>query len=611
LYPRLFSKVSVMATVRVDSEVGAGSLPGIVIAYKSDATIIYGLYYNKNTNKITFAVKGTSINLSTDIDIELGREYHIVATYDGSIAYLYVDGERQATTDSASFTIDYDDFQSFSIGKYYSNSHLLNGKISDVKIFDRTLSAEDVANYYDNSMFKYEDDILVELPMTEEYHSRFYAKNKHSIGVPKLDNLPAALNINNQTVLPSARYRGNDATPTSWPAWEYGETLSITGVGSDPIVGSEAPFLGRDDTSVKGNADKYYRNGSTQISIINTNDFVVEYVVKGPSSGNQVTIASNWFLNIGMSVQFLTSGQANVYWRQVADGVDLTVGSTSTEIVANAYHHIIFFADRSGAATMYVNGELTSTVDISSFDGTSLFNTNPYFALIGRYDNAQVFDSNITYYSHWIASDMINPSERESVAKQRYNQLFQGSNGKLGNFAESYMPTKLDHKRGYKFDGSNDRITFNDLGYSGDWSITICFKKDLDSALNRYLVGFLNTIDVEAGILIYGGTEDLRFYDAASAFSSAKSLESGKIHTLTMTYKSSNDEVVYYLNGNLLQTFSSGYSFDLRSIFIGSRFGTGNFEGDVYEFEIHKKILSPIQIRDLHSKMLRRINRNN
>jgi hypothetical protein len=85
--------------------------------------------------------------LSSNISWASGVWHHIAGKFDGSSKTLYVDGTKVATTNgSETFQIMSDIY----IGAKYDISNFFTGKINDVRIYERSLSDNDIYNVYMN-----------------------------------------------------------------------------------------------------------------------------------------------------------------------------------------------------------------------------------------------------------------------------------------------------------------------------------------------------------------------------------------------------------------------------------------------------------------------------
>ena len=75
-----------------------------------------------------------------------GNWHHVVATYDGSVAKVYLDGNLIGTGSAGAVSTN---SGNFAIGAYNNGvDALFNGSIDQVRIFDKAISAEDVATLY-------------------------------------------------------------------------------------------------------------------------------------------------------------------------------------------------------------------------------------------------------------------------------------------------------------------------------------------------------------------------------------------------------------------------------------------------------------------------------
>jgi hypothetical protein len=85
--------------------------------------------------------------------VEIGKYYHVVGSYDGTTARLYVNG-RQVAEQVHGQPLDYDT-RPVTIGAYERSElgRQMNGAIDEVKIYNRTLSGAEVkANYLSGAM---------------------------------------------------------------------------------------------------------------------------------------------------------------------------------------------------------------------------------------------------------------------------------------------------------------------------------------------------------------------------------------------------------------------------------------------------------------------------
>ena len=105
----------------------------------------------RTTQKIEFLIYNgpcTWVTARSNEALSYGRYYHVVGTYDGTTARLYIDGVLQTTTGSGS-AISYPASvaQNFAVGKYSTNAYS-SSVIDDVRIYNRALSASEIYTLY-------------------------------------------------------------------------------------------------------------------------------------------------------------------------------------------------------------------------------------------------------------------------------------------------------------------------------------------------------------------------------------------------------------------------------------------------------------------------------
>ncbi len=112
-----------------------------------------------NTNYIrnTFGTSSSSSSdLITSIPFSKSRWYHVVFVRSQTTNTVYVNGNYDNSNNYSGYHIDDSDY--LMVGTYHDNYGIVNslnrslkGKIDDIRIYNRTLSASEVKNLYDNS----------------------------------------------------------------------------------------------------------------------------------------------------------------------------------------------------------------------------------------------------------------------------------------------------------------------------------------------------------------------------------------------------------------------------------------------------------------------------
>lgn len=246
-------------------------------------------------------------------------------------------------------------------------------------------------------------------------------------GVHRLAETPML--INGLAPDPSDRRAGLDALVATWPAYGFGETLSITGAGAAPVTGLSSPLLGPRDGAVEGKGGKSYVGASATIGNPGTDDVTWEIYYRAPLSST-VALASKrqapasdlkgWTL-------YATSTQLRL-------GVD--VGGTDTDVllaahVAGTWNHALIPWDRSENSTngliTYLNAVAQAGLNLSAYAAT----INPTDPLrIGSQYGTLIWDAGLMIgffamrqAATWHPGGAANPTAWQEVAKQRWALL--------------------------------------------------------------------------------------------------------------------------------------------------------------------------------------------
>lgn len=235
---------------------------------------------------------------------------------------------------------------------------------------------------------------------------------------PSVANLPAALTINSVTVYPTLRYKGGDAGAVSWPAWGYGETLTLQ-AGTAPSYNQGSPLLGPAgiDDSVKFNAGGNYRATGTTGNVA-LEDFVVE-VLFTFAGGSAARVVARRNGPGGWLFMEVTSTTVEFY---------LNIGATACELISlttlnpGAIYHVMGFFDRSGSGGLYINAVYHGAVSLATITGDM---TTTALLDIGADSNGSSLPctSNVHYTAMWKQSAWLDTHLQATVAKTRFAQL--------------------------------------------------------------------------------------------------------------------------------------------------------------------------------------------
>lgn len=231
-----------------------------------------------------------------------------------------------------------------------------------------------------------------------------------------VDNLDPSLTINSQTVTPSFRYKGGDATGTTWDEWDSGEQLTLQ-VGTAPTLNEGSPLLGSNDDSVLFNGGGYYQTAGSSNGQIATGDFVLEAIVKAETSALLTFMGTR-----STATGWMMSQNTDKFSLILNDGGGNTTVNSGVVAADGSWYHVMIFADRSGSAQVYVNGAVSDgAVDISSQQDS--LNVANKFNVGARGGGGLPSLNNVAYISMWEQSAWLDTHLQTAVAKERFQKL--------------------------------------------------------------------------------------------------------------------------------------------------------------------------------------------
>lgn len=102
----------------------------------------YELIFN-NSGGVRFHTSNQSIDSTTSLSADVW--YHIVGTYDGSTARIYINGSLDASGSTSRNT----NTVNWRIGRSAWGGNYHNGKISNIRLYNKALTASEVLQNYD------------------------------------------------------------------------------------------------------------------------------------------------------------------------------------------------------------------------------------------------------------------------------------------------------------------------------------------------------------------------------------------------------------------------------------------------------------------------------
>ena len=147
--PNLFSVETVFYHTAHSSDTNIGHI--LVMPYNGYNAWIYSL--NGTDSKLqlrhhNYSASSTSYNVAYTTGLDLNKWYHTMATDDGTNVKLYVNGELVKTQASATSTTN--GTMTCKVGSWPTSNTSFAGDIPVVKIYNRALTAQEVASNYNH-----------------------------------------------------------------------------------------------------------------------------------------------------------------------------------------------------------------------------------------------------------------------------------------------------------------------------------------------------------------------------------------------------------------------------------------------------------------------------
>jgi len=104
----------------------------------------------KSDNKAYFFLhEGHKREIASKTVLDIGKWYHIVGTYDGSIMKIFINGIMENSTTDVGSSILTNANVPVSIGRATEYNEFFNGLIDEVRIYNRALSEEEIKRLYE------------------------------------------------------------------------------------------------------------------------------------------------------------------------------------------------------------------------------------------------------------------------------------------------------------------------------------------------------------------------------------------------------------------------------------------------------------------------------
>ena len=236
--------------------------------------------------------------------------------------------------------------------------------------------------------------------------------------IKTITNLTPGITINSITKNPEARYKGEDATVSSWPAWIYGNALPTYSVGSDPTMNQTTPLNGSADKAVLFNSGKYYRYTDNLYLDITTQDIYIEALIE---SGNATTLF-HYLSKYSTNGWYFYWSNATLKFVLTLDDADSAANAVlSNACSQNTWYFVQACCNRDegslNGSVIYVNGSGGTGANLAN-ESASLTSATP--ALIGFSSYKKIAYIGIWFQDNWFSAGATGKSEMDALAAQRW-----------------------------------------------------------------------------------------------------------------------------------------------------------------------------------------------
>ena len=319
------SSLDVTDAITIEAWVKPTTLLGVhrIVSNFDDLDSTYdGYAITQNINRLELQVYNNHVGqqptLST-VFLTINWNHIVMVFYNGT-ATGYINGESEIETGFPS-TIGTCS-SNFQIGRYQDDSYHFNGTIDEVRIYNTSLSADQVLERYHSSRYKYYDDSLV-LALNFNNNSAIGDNSSYAIDISKYGN--------NGTF-----YGTTNGTLPIYTTGKFGKALQFDGIDDYVDCGNDSSLDITDAITIEGWIKPNVVDSWSQSSII-THLGAGKY---------------RWKIGIDNTTQL----RFDIYKNQTT-----VVSPSGGTLVAGSWHHIVGISDGVNAK-IYLDGTFISSL---------------------------------------------------------------------------------------------------------------------------------------------------------------------------------------------------------------------------------------------------------
>ncbi len=573
----------------------------------------YGVYISSGDQlifKIGDGVQTYTVTTSMTFTTSVWTHFSIVWDQDSAAnTKIYINGQSVSTSTSGTIS-DIDDASyshTFRVGALSAGGEPFDGKIDEVRVYNRTLTANEVLTLYSFTGIGSEVNSSASQPQ----------------GTGRLDSGLAGywkLDEGSGTSAADSSTNANTGTLTNGPTWTTGQ------IGSAVDFDGTNDYITMGDQSIHEGMAMMALSGWIKMDALPASNY---FVITKSSAIGQYRLAIS---STGMPT-FVVATTNNAWY---SSG---TTASGTTALTTSAWTHLLGTYDGQ-YVRLYVNGVLVGAGS-QAISGNIVSSTSEFrlsYDSYGNYFNGQIDE--VRLYSRALSADEVadlyrltSPTGVDTSLKgywsfngqdisgtTAYDRSGAGNTGTLTN-GPTVTPGKVG--QALSFDGSDDEVSIADVASlrpeSGSWSVALWAKPsniDQNSGLvsKRQPSGSYE----QWGVVVCGDdncsingkkVSFLMRQDGSNYryFLTSNNVADGNWHHIVAVANSGSGTLKLYIDGLDVQgVLSSAGSWptinNTDAMRIGSSNTTGYFAGPIDEVRVYNTALTAAQIQSLYQQ---------
>ncbi|KKU57535.1 MAG: hypothetical protein UX80_C0014G0002, partial [Candidatus Amesbacteria bacterium GW2011_GWA2_47_11b] len=297
----------------------------------------YDLMYVNATNRFRFRVLNsggtdTTVNADAFGGPTTGTWYFVTAWYDATAATANIQINNGAINTTSSAVTPFDGSGDFNLGRTADNTNYMDGRLDEVAMWKRVLTADERKRLYEDGLDKTNDSVVGGINRSIDTTTKFEGSGseKLTIGAPQVDSSTVALWHMDETsgsgaYIKDSTVNANNGTPTGTTSVDgfYGKARSFNGTSDYVDIGSESSLSLGSEFAIEAWIKLDVTSKTHAIYSKGTNEFFVENAASprfgyynGASVFSTSTLtAGRWYhvaiSHTGTSVTFYLNGASD------------------------------------------------------------------------------------------------------------------------------------------------------------------------------------------------------------------------------------------------------------------------------------------------------------